>query len=104
MKTFDITFPDGHFDKMILSHSFATENKMLRNEEHCNFFGHLEKEPSSCIALTGACKSSDKMEFTINSKHSGLTNMYTLDKNGMVEAVESTFKVFLYNFQIYTEY
>lgn len=76
----DVTFPDGHQDKMVLHH-FSPDNK-----DDCNFLGHLEKDAESSLAMTG-CPGIDDLEFTINSKHSGPSNMFVLKKSGDVEAV-----------------
>ena len=87
----DITFPDGHEDSFVLNRHYSSEEERNAQELKCNFFGHLEKESSACVAVTG-CLGQDDLEMTINSKHSGPSNMYILRKNGQLEMVESTFR------------
>ena len=55
-----IAFPDGYNDNMILNK--LDDEDVEENE--CIFMGHLEKETSACIALTG-CPGRDDVELTI---------------------------------------
>ena len=94
----EITFPDGHRDKMILrEHSVFNYNK----SETCNFLGHLEKDTEACLAVTGC--PGQEMKFTIHSKHNTDTNKYVLHPSGNVETVPSaspkkpTLKIFKEN-------
>ena len=87
----DIIFPDGHRDSMILKRHYTSEEERKSRNLGCNFLGHLEKDSKACVAVTG-CPGEDNLEMTINSKHSGLSNMYILHKNGQLEMVESTFR------------
>ena len=64
----------------------------MATKPKCNFFGHLAKDTKACVAVTG-CPGSEDLEFTINSRHSGLNNMYILKKDGTLEVIESSFKV-----------
>ena len=59
---------------------------------HCNYFGHLAKDTKACVAVTG-CYGIEDLEFTINSKHSGSNSMYILKTDGILEALDSVFKV-----------
>ena len=88
----DITFPDGHKDSLVLQRFYPSEQAKHERTLACNFIGHLEKDRSACVAVTG-CPGQDDLEFTINSKHSGPSNMYILHKEGHLELVESVFKV-----------
>ena len=63
----------------------------MTGELHCNFIGHLKNEKEACVAVTG-CYGSEDMEFTINSKHNTMTNMYILEKSGNLKSVESAFE------------
>ena len=91
--TINIAFPNGHEDTLILQRFYASPEARIEGEKHCNFFGHLKNEPNACVAVTG-CYGKENMEFTINSKHSPYTNMYVLEKDGTLKAIESQFKVF----------
>ena len=82
-----ITFSDGHQDKLILENHFPNDEARLENEEHCNYFGHLKNDPNACVAVTG-CYGLDDMEFTIMSEHSADQNMFVLEKDGKLRAVE----------------
>ena len=88
----DITFSNGVKDSMVLKRFYPTQESRMAGTSSCNFVGHLENEKSACVSLTG-CTGSDDLYFTINSKNSGLSNMYILRNNSEVELVESVFKV-----------
>ena len=87
----DIDFPDGHKDRLILEKQPQSQIS-LRNKdlgiESCRYLGYLESDKKACVAMTG-CYGNENLEFTINSEHSGSTNMYILNTNGQVEAVEN---------------
>ena len=68
-----------------------SEADKLAKKTHCNFIGHLEKDSTACVAVTGC--PGDDMEFTINSNILGNSNRFILHKNGEMELVESPFKV-----------
>ena len=76
---------------MILKRHYTSEEERKSRNLGCNFLGHLEKDSKACVAVTG-CPGEDNLEMTINSKYSGLSNMYILHKNGQLEMVESTFR------------
>ena len=78
-----IQFPNGHEDTLILNRHYASDLDRLEGKLRCNFLGHLENDLKACVAVTG-CPGQD-MEFTINSKHNSVTNMYKLKKSGEVE-------------------
>ena len=78
-----IRFSNGHEDTLILNRHYASDLDRLEGKLSCNFLGHLEKDQKACVAVTG-CPGQD-MEFTINSKHNSVTNMYKLKKSGEVE-------------------
>ena len=82
-----ITFSNGHQDELILEKHFPNDEARLENEEHCNYFGHLKNDPNACVAVTG-CYGLDDMEFTIMSEHSADQNMFVLEKDGKLRAVE----------------
>ena len=87
-----ITFADGHEDKLILHRHIIFEVERTMDEQmNCNYLGHLEKDASACVAVTG-CLGED-MELTINSKHNTKTNMYLLKKSGEVESLPRPFSV-----------
>ena len=86
-----IVFPNGHEDTLVLERHYASPEHRMTGELHCNFIGHLKNEKEACAAVTG-CYGSEDMEFTINSKHNTMTNMYILEKNGNLKSVESAFK------------
>ena len=88
----DIEFPDGHIDALILQRFYSSEEERRSQELNCNFFGRLANSPGACVTVTG-CPGREDLELTINSKHSGPSNMYILRKNGELEVVESLFKV-----------
>ena len=85
----DIDFPDGHKDRLILE---KQPQISLRNEnfetESCRYMGYLANDEKACVAMTG-CYGKENIEFTINSEHSGSTNMYILNTNGQIEDVEN---------------
>ena len=78
-----IAFPDGYTDNMILSKS---DDEDLEENE-CIFMGHLEKETSACIAMTG-CPGLEDVEFTIFSKHAGKSGVMKWSKDGSVELMD----------------
>ena len=88
----DITFTNGVKDSLVLKRFYPTQESRLARTPSCNFVGHLDNEKSACVSLTG-CAGSEDLYFTINSRNSGLSNMYILRNNGEVELVESVFKV-----------
>ena len=88
-----ITFPDGRQDEFILEKHFPNDEARLENEEHCNYFGHLKMDPNACVAVTG-CYGQDDLKFTIVSEHVIGSNMFVLEKDGQLRAVEND-KVFL---------
>merc|ERR1712062_539217 len=85
-----ITFADGHEDKLILHRHFISgAERMMDKEMTCNYLGHLENDASACVAVTG-CIGQD-MELTINSKHNTKTNIYLLQKSGDVQLLPRPF-------------
>ena len=56
-------------------------------ENECIFMGHLEKETSACIAMTG-CPGLEDVEFTIFSKHAGKSGVMKWSKDGSVELMD----------------
>ena len=77
-----IAFPDGYTDRMILTKSDDQE----LDENECIFMGHLEKEPSACLAMTG-CPGIEEVEFTIFSQHLERSGMMKWYKDGSVELI-----------------
>ena len=88
-----ITFADGHEDKLILHRHFISGADRMMDEEMCNYLGHLENDATACVAVTG-CIGQD-MELTINSKHNTKTNTYLLQKSGEVQLLPRPFSVSL---------
>ena len=80
--TISIAFPDGYTDQMILTKSDDQE----LDENECIFMGHLEKEPSACLAMTG-CPGIEDVEFTIFSQHLERSGMMKWYKDGSVELI-----------------
>ena len=66
-----------------------TEADRMAKKMHCNFIGHLANEKDACVAVTGC--PGDRMGFTVNSKHAGGSNRFTLHQNGTLEPIESAF-------------
>merc|ERR1711971_1505135 len=68
----NIVFANGKSDTMILTkfNNGEDEDKIETEEEveDCRYLGHLENEPSACIAMVG-CPGVEKVEFTIFSKN-----------------------------------
>ena len=87
-----VKFPDGHQDTLKLERFHSSEEERRAKKLDCNFIGHLENDSQACVAVTG-CLGKEDLHFTINSKHSGPSNMYILKMNGQLEVVESNFKV-----------
>ena len=84
--TLSIIFPDGFQDKIFLQkHDEAEEND-------CHYIGHLEKETSACVAMTG-CPGQDALEFTISSSHLSYLGTMKWLQNGSVQLLESPLKV-----------
>ena len=52
------------------------------------YLGHLENEPSACIAMVG-CPGVEKVEFTIFSKNVFDSPAYIWTKEGSVEMIET---------------
>ena len=88
----EITFSDGHRDELILEKHFPNEEEMLEDQNHCNYFGHLKKDPEACVAVTG-CYGEDDVEFTIMSDHALTKNRFMLQKNGQLKEIKSVFEV-----------
>jgi len=84
-----ITFADGHEDKLVLHRHFISGADRMMDEEMCNYLGHLENDATACVAVTG-CIGQD-MELTINSKHNTKTNTYLLQKSGEVQLLPRPF-------------
>ena len=62
-----ISFPDGYNDNLILSKYSITGKKDDYREHLCHYVGHLEKETSACVAMTG-CPGLNDVTFTILSR------------------------------------
>ena len=90
-----VTFPDGYKDDLVLSKFHANEEDRIANVEHCNYIGHLAKEPEACVAMTG-CFGSENVHLTILSAHAPESSMFKWTKDGNVEIIESSFKVHTY--------
>ena len=90
-----VTFPDGYKDDLVLSKFHANEEDRIANVEHCNYIGHLAKEPEACVAVTG-CFGSENVHLTILSAHAPESSMFKWTKDGNVEIIESSFKVHTY--------
>ena len=93
--TIHVKFPDGHQDTLKLERFYSSEEERRARKLNCNFIGHLKNDPEACVAVTG-CLGREDLHFTINSKHSGPSNMYIVKTNGELEVVESAFKVIFY--------
>ena len=87
-----VTFPDGYKDDLVLSKFHANEEDRIANAEHCNYIGHLAKEPEACVAMTG-CFGSEDVHLTILSAHTPESSMFKWTKDGNVEIIESFFDV-----------
>ena len=46
-----VKFSNGHQDTMYLERYFLSEED--RNDDGCNYVGHLVNEQSACVAITG---------------------------------------------------
>ena len=77
-----IAFPDGYTDNMI----FAKSDDQELEENECIFMGHLEKETSACLAMTG-CPGIEDVEFTIFSQHLERSGMMKWNMDGSVELI-----------------
>ena len=84
--TYDIVFPDGHEDTLILQ-NFVARPKAILPKKACNYIGNLKNDPIATVAVTG-CYGQETVTFSINSKHSFYTNIYELDINGNVHAID----------------
>lgn len=82
----EITFPNGHVDKMILQRFYSNEAERQDRKLTCNFIGHLEKESTACVAVTG-CLDQDDLEMTVMSKHAGPNSMIVLRKDNTIEII-----------------
>ena len=87
-----IAFPDGYKDTLVLERYYANEEERMERTEACHYIGHLANEPEACVAMTG-CVGSDDVQFTIMSAHATDSPMYKWTKEGIVEIIESPFKV-----------
>ena len=88
----DVTFPDGNQDSLVLSQYYSSEEDRMARKELCNYLGHLTNDPTACVAVSG-CSGSDDLYFTILSKHDSKSGMFKLSIDGIVEKIESPFKV-----------
>ena len=82
-----ITFPDGYNDNLVLSKYSITGKKEDYKEHLCHYVGHLEKERSACVAMTG-CPGLNDVTFTIMSEHSVGGKSFTWTKDGNVKIVK----------------
>lgn len=85
-----VTFPDGHYDRLVLERYYANDAERHARAMTCNYIGHLEKESTACVAVTG-CLGKDDLEMTIMSKHAGPNSMIVLRKDNTVEVIENPF-------------
>lgn len=83
----EITFANGHVDRMVLERFYSNEVERQARKLTCNFFGHLQNERTACVAVTG-CPGQDDLEMTILSEHSGSQSMIVLHKDNSVEVIE----------------
>jgi len=90
----NVVFANGKSDTMILTKFDNGEEEEPEEKieteaevEECRYLGHLENEPSACIAMTG-CPGVDKVEFTIFSKNVFDSPSYVWTKEGSVEMIE----------------
>ena len=90
-----VVFPDGYKDTLVLSKFHANDEDRIANEEHCNYAGHLANEPEACVAMTG-CFEYEDVHFTILSDHAAESSMFKWTKNGNVEIIDNSFKVYIY--------
>ena len=84
--TYDVIFPDGHEDTLMLQ-PFVARPKAILSKKACNFIGSLKNDPIATVAVTG-CYGEETVTFSINSKHSFYTNIFELDINGNVHGIE----------------
>ena len=82
----NIAFPNGQFDNLILERFYASAESRKAGKPHCNFIGHLENEPTACVAVTG-CYGVDNVEFTIKSRHLLLSNSFVMDPNSNLKEI-----------------
>ena len=59
----------------------------IANINFGRYLGHLEKEPSACVAMAG-CPGVDKVEFTIISENVFDSPAYVWTKDGSVNMIE----------------
>ena len=60
----------------------------MKIDNHCHYVGHLAREKTACVAMTG-CLGSDNVEFTIMSKHTVDSNSFVWSKNGAIHVINS---------------
>ena len=87
-----VVFPDGYKDTLVLNKFHANDEDGIADKEHCNYIGHLAKEPEACVAMTG-CFGSEDVHLTILSAHTPESSMFKWTKDGNVEIIESFFDV-----------
>ena len=84
----EVRFPDGYEDRLVLQKHYFNEEDKKKIDNHCNYVGHLAREKTACVAMTG-CLGSDNVEFTIMSKHAMDSNSFVWNKNGAIHAIHS---------------
>ena len=84
----EVRFPDGYEDRLVLQKHYFNEEDKMKIDNHCNYVGHLAREKTACVAMTG-CLGSDNVEFTIMSKHAADSNSFVWKKNGAIHAIHS---------------
>ena len=82
-----IAFPDGYKDNLILFRVDDFDKDEERSEDECLFSGHLEKENSACVAMTG-CPGVEDVEFTIFSKHATRSGAMKWNLDGSVDILD----------------
>jgi len=91
----NIVFANGKSDTMILTKFDNGEEEEPKEDkieteaevEECRYLGHLENEPSACIAMAG-CPGVEKVEFTIFSKNVVDSPAYVWTKEGSVKMIK----------------
>jgi len=84
----NIVFANGKSDTMVLTKfDDGEEDKIETGVEECRYLGHLENEPSACVAMAG-CLGVDKVEFTIISENVFDSPAYVWTKEGSVNMIE----------------
>ena len=81
-----VIFPDGYIDNLILYKADNFDGD--RSDNECLYSGHLEKEKSACVAMTG-CPGIEDVHFTIFSKHATRSSAMKWKLDGSVDILDN---------------